>query len=114
MFSLQTEGHFSPHPGKTNSLAFSVMREFERWLKRAPPRTDSLLTRDIQQAAFYLGMRGHMTCFDLIVKCFQLQREDVNQDFVNIVRLLIEKKQFKEVRSFVIIAKTYDLASITW
>ncbi len=82
--------------GKTNALSHLVMREFEKWTKKQRGDFEHLLNKDIKQRAFKLGTTYHMTNLDFIVKAFRLNHGD-NDHFISDIRLMLEKKKYKEV-----------------
>ncbi|XP_013417468.1 exonuclease mut-7 homolog isoform X1 [Lingula anatina] len=81
--------------GKTVSLSFTVMREFEKWAKDNGSQFEHLLNNGLKLKAFRLVTTFHMLLFDPVVKSFCL-RHSGNDYFVPYVKAFISQGKDKE------------------
>ena len=87
------------HIGKTTTLSFLIMKEFDKWCKGRQGRLNirQYVTRDVQMEIFDISTRHHLTMFDMAVKCFGLCYPG-NDLFLPLVKQFLTKKKYKEVR----------------
>ncbi|XP_071097529.1 exonuclease mut-7 homolog [Haliotis cracherodii] len=83
------------YTGKTTTLSFYIMKEFERWTRHTKNKMDDLLTQDIRFHAFLMATERHMTLFDMAVKAFKL-RHIGNDYFLPEIKKFLEKGKHKE------------------
>lgn len=85
------------HVPKTTTLAFTVMREFDKWYKcnHRKFRPDSFLSQQLQMGIFKLCTKNHLILFDTAVRCFHLCYPG-NDCFLPRIKMFLEKKKFKE------------------
>ncbi|XP_052790834.1 exonuclease mut-7 homolog [Mya arenaria] len=85
------------HVAKTTTLAFQVIKEFDKYCKQNRSKLDieKLLSKNMEMQVFSLGTRKHMTMFEIIVRCFDLRYQG-NDHFLPVVKKFLENKKFKE------------------
>ncbi|XP_067661901.1 exonuclease mut-7 homolog isoform X1 [Haliotis asinina] len=83
------------YTGKTTTLSFYIMKEFERWTRHSKKKMDDLLSQDIRFHAFLMATERHMTLFDMAVKAFKL-RHIGNDYFLPEIKKFLEKGKHKE------------------
>ncbi|XP_046578003.1 exonuclease mut-7 homolog [Haliotis rubra] len=83
------------YTGKTTTLSFYIMKEFERWTRHTKKKMDDLLSQDIRFHAFHMATERHMTLFDMAVKAFKL-RHLGNDYFLPEIKKFLEKGKHKE------------------
>lgn len=86
------------HVAKTTTLAYHIMREFEKFWKLNHSRLTSgnFLDENMKMQIFDVCTRPHMTMFDIAVKCFDLCYHG-NDQFLPGVKKFVEKRKYKEV-----------------
>lgn len=96
LFLMRSSGDV--HVAKTVTLAYFVMKEFEKFWKQNHSRltTGRFVDKDMQLEAFHLCTRKHLTMFDMALRCFELCYPG-NTHFLPTVKNFVRNKKFKEV-----------------
>lgn len=87
------------HSGKTTTLAFFIMKAFDKWCrteKKGANDRERYLNQDIRMLVFHMTTRFHMTMFDMAVRHFELDHEG-NEYFLPAIHDFLENKKYKEV-----------------
>lgn len=83
---------------KPKSLPFFIVEEFRSFKQEQKSRLNYFLTPDIKLTAYKLMLKQNVSSLTkYVAEVFEMVAS--NEIFINLVKCMIDKKQFKEVRS---------------